>query len=165
MGTCNKDIGKHEIQKNISKWQPRFKVIKKITLWFEHQVIVLCGSFPSNTSQNLLFITDGANLPLMFAPESGNMLGGTIVNITGPCFQPDDRITCRFDTESVVGAVVDTNRAICVQPRFWHNGYARFEIAINNEPYKWKGKFFVGKQNCKSYLKVNHQQEFDEHRF
>ncbi|CAH0591404.1 unnamed protein product [Chrysodeixis includens] len=86
---------------------------------------------------------DGANLPLMFAPESGNMLGGTIVNITGPCFNPNDRITCRFDTESVVGAVVDVNRAICVQPRFWHNGYARFEIAINNEPYKWKGKYFV----------------------
>ncbi|XP_037976230.2 protein mesh isoform X1 [Plutella xylostella] len=86
---------------------------------------------------------DGANLPLMFAPESGNMLGGTIVNITGPCFNPNDRITCRFDTESVVGAVVDINRAICVQPRFWHNGYARFEVAINNEPYKWKGKYFV----------------------
>ncbi|XP_041968877.1 protein mesh isoform X3 [Aricia agestis] len=86
---------------------------------------------------------DGANLPLMFAPESGNMLGGTVVNITGPCFKPDDRITCRFDTESVVGAVIDVNRAVCVQPRFWHNGYARFEIAINNEPYKWKGKFFV----------------------
>ncbi|XP_072945598.1 protein mesh isoform X1 [Epargyreus clarus] len=86
---------------------------------------------------------DGANLPLMFAPESGNMLGGTIVNITGPCFNPNDRITCRFDTEAVLGAVVDVNRAICVQPRFWHNGYARFEIAINNEPYKWKGKYFV----------------------
>ncbi|XP_053616264.1 protein mesh isoform X3 [Plodia interpunctella] len=86
---------------------------------------------------------DGANLPLMFAPESGNMLGGTIVNITGPCFDLSDRITCRFDTESVIGAVVDVNRAICVQPRFYHNGYARFEVAINNEPFKWKGKFFV----------------------
>ncbi|XP_045514585.1 protein mesh isoform X3 [Pieris brassicae] len=86
---------------------------------------------------------DGANLPLMFAPESGNMLGGTIVNITGPCFNPNDRITCRFDTESVPGAVVDVNRAICVQPMFYHNGYARFEISINNEPFKWKGKFFV----------------------
>ncbi|XP_047508314.1 protein mesh isoform X3 [Pieris napi] len=86
---------------------------------------------------------DGANLPLMFAPESGNMLGGTIVNITGPCFNPNDQITCRFDTESVRGAVVDVNRAICVQPMFYHNGYARFEISINNEPFKWKGKFFV----------------------
>lgn len=88
----------------------------------------------------------------MFAPESGNMLGGTIVNITGPCFNPTDRITCRFDTESVIGAVVDVNRAICVQPRFWHNGYARFEIAINNEPYKWKGKFFVGKCSSINYF-------------
>ncbi|XP_063831983.1 protein mesh isoform X3 [Ostrinia nubilalis] len=86
---------------------------------------------------------DGANLPLMFAPESGNMLGGTVVNITGPCFNPNDRITCRFDTEAVVGVVVDVNRAICVQPRFYHNGYARFEVAINNEPFKWKGRFFV----------------------
>ncbi|CAB3241492.1 unnamed protein product [Arctia plantaginis] len=86
---------------------------------------------------------DAAHLPLVFAPESGNMLGGTIVNITGPCFNPDDRITCRFDTEAVIGAVVDINRAICVAPRFYHNGYARFEIAINNEPFKWKGRFFV----------------------
>ncbi|KAG6459737.1 hypothetical protein O3G_MSEX011577 [Manduca sexta] len=86
---------------------------------------------------------DGANLPLMFAPESGNMLGGTVVNITGPCFNPNDRISCRFDTERVEGAVVDVNRAVCVQPRFYHNGYARFEVAINNEPYKWKGRYFV----------------------
>lgn len=92
-----------------------------------------------------ILISDGANLPLMFAPESGNMLGGTIVNITGPCFNPNDRITCRFDTESVLGAVIDVNRAVCVQPRFYHNGYARFEVAINNEPFKWKGRYFVGK--------------------
>lgn len=92
----------------------------------------------------------------MFAPESGNMLGGTIVNITGPCFKPDDRITCRFDTESVIGAVVDSNRAICVQPRFWHNGYARFEIAINNEPYKWKGKYFVGKSFLNFSISINY---------
>ena len=33
---------------------------------------------------------------LTFAPESGNMLGGTIVNITGPCFDRDHSITCRL---------------------------------------------------------------------
>lgn len=105
--------------------------------------------YVSNTSKNINFnrFSDGANLPLMFAPESGTMLGGTVVNITGPCFKPTDRISCRFDTESVIGAVIDENRAVCIQPRFWHNGYARFEIAINNEPYKWKGRFFVGKKN------------------
>jgi hypothetical protein len=40
-------------------------------------------------------IAAGANLPLVFAPESGNMLGGTVVNITGPCFIPDEKIQCR----------------------------------------------------------------------
>ncbi|XP_018331597.1 protein mesh isoform X2 [Agrilus planipennis] len=87
---------------------------------------------------------DGANLPLMFAPESGNMLGGTIVNITGPCFRPTDKITCKFDVEDeVFGTVVDANRALCVQPRLSVEGYVRLEIAINNEKYKWKGKYFV----------------------
>ncbi|GJQ65539.1 hypothetical protein Trydic_g7640 [Trypoxylus dichotomus] len=87
---------------------------------------------------------DGANLPLMFAPESGNMLGGTIVNITGPCFLRTDKVQCKFDVEpEVVGIVVDSNRAICVQPRLSVEGYVRFEIAINNEKFKWKGKYFV----------------------
>lgn len=74
------------------------------------------------------------------------MLGGTIVNITGPCFfKNTDRVNCRFDTEDVVGKVIDTNRAVCVQPPLMAEGYVRFEVAINTETYKWKGKFFVGK--------------------
>ncbi|KAJ9599568.1 hypothetical protein L9F63_009966 [Diploptera punctata] len=86
----------------------------------------------------------GVNLPLMFAPESGNMLGGTIINITGPCFEPNDKIQCRFGDVVVSGAVVDRNRAICVQPYLNTEGYVRFEISagINNRFY-WKGKFFV----------------------
>lgn len=87
----------------------------------------------------------------MFAPESGNMLGGTIVNITGPCFSRSDKVMCKFDVEpEVTGIVVDSNRAICVQPRLNVEGYVRFEIAINNEKFKWKGKYFVGMyDNCR----------------
>ena len=48
---------------------------------------------------NLLRDLIGANLPLVFAPENGNMLGGTMVNLTGPCFEPGMRVTCRFDDE------------------------------------------------------------------
>lgn len=73
------------------------------------------------------------------------MLGGTIVNITGPCFKPEDKITCLFDTEFVMGAVVDVNKAICVQPRLYYNGYIKLAVAINNGLLKWKGNFFVGK--------------------
>ncbi|CAG9856877.1 unnamed protein product [Phyllotreta striolata] len=87
---------------------------------------------------------DGANLPLQFAPESGNMLGGTVVNITGPCFNPNDRIRCKFDVfDEVVGYVVDRNRAICIQPPLYTEGWVRLQIAVNSEAFKWKGKYYV----------------------
>lgn len=76
------------------------------------------------------------------------MLGGTVVNITGPCFTSDIRVLCKFDTESVVGHVIDSNRAICVQPFLKAQGYIRFEISIGTENFKWRGLYFVGK----SYL-------------
>ncbi|XP_073816077.1 sushi domain containing 2 mesh isoform X4 [Musca autumnalis] len=86
---------------------------------------------------------DAAILPLTFAPESGNMLGGTVVNITGPCFDPNVRVMCHFDTEDVLGQYVDRNRVICVQPYLKAEGYIRFEISVGNERFKWRGKYFV----------------------
>ncbi|XP_076646307.1 sushi domain containing 2 mesh isoform X1 [Halictus rubicundus] len=86
----------------------------------------------------------GANLPLVFAPESGNMLGGTIVNITGPCFDKSDKIRCIFETEMVIGTFIDRNRAICVQPFVKAQGYIRFAISIGeSKAYNWKGKYFI----------------------
>lgn len=85
----------------------------------------------------------GASLPLVFAPESGNMLGGTIVNITGPCFRPTDKINCRFDVETVRGIIIDTNRAVCVQPFVMAEGYVLFDISINEGSYVWKGQYFI----------------------
>lgn len=100
-----------------------------------------------------LFVSaDAAYLPLVFAPESGNMLGGTVVNITGPCFDPNERILCTFDTENVVGHVVDRNRAICVQPFLMAQGYIRFQISIGTERFKWRGLYFVGKYHRYLYL-------------
>ncbi|XP_076767109.1 sushi domain containing 2 mesh isoform X1 [Xylocopa sonorina] len=86
----------------------------------------------------------GANLPLVFAPESGNMLGGTIVNITGPCFNETEKIRCMFENEWVIGTVIDKNRAICVQPFVKAQGYIRFAISIgDSKTYNWKGKYFI----------------------
>lgn len=73
------------------------------------------------------------------------MLGGTVVNITGPCFEPNDRVRCIFDMEEVIGTVIDTNRAICIQPSLQAEGYVRFEVAIGSGRFNWKGKYFVGK--------------------
>jgi len=72
------------------------------------------------------------------------MLGGTVVNITGPCFNESQKIKCRFEHEVVIGTVIDRNRAICVQPFLKYEGYIRFYIAIDSGTYDWKGKYFVG---------------------
>lgn len=73
------------------------------------------------------------------------MLGGTIVNITGPCFDKSIRVICHFDTNDVLGQFVDTNRVICVQPYLNIQGYIRFEISVGTQRFKWRGKYFVGK--------------------
>lgn len=104
--------------------------------------------FPSSPS-------DAATLPLVFAPESGNMLGGTIVNITGPCFESTDRVSCRFDTEEVMGIFVDRNRVVCVQPFMLAQGYVRFEISVGTEKYKWKGRYFVGECELWNINEIN----------
>ncbi|CAK9825077.1 Protein mesh [Anthophora retusa] len=86
----------------------------------------------------------GTNLQLMFAPESGNMLGGTIVNITGPCFNETEKIRCMFESVWVLGTVINRNRAICVQPFVKAQGYIRFAISIGeSKTYDWKGKYFI----------------------
>lgn len=51
----------------------------------------------------------------------------------------------RFDTEEVVGTVVNKNRAVCIQPFLMAEGYVIFDVAIGDEKYNWKGKYFVGK--------------------
>ena len=84
----------------------------------------------------------------MFAPENGNMLGGTMVNLTGPCFEPGTRVTCRFEpgTFTADGVVVDENRASCIMPTFTEaEGWVDFEVSLNGGPYYWKGMFYVGK--------------------
>ncbi|XP_076069661.1 sushi domain containing 2 mesh isoform X2 [Oratosquilla oratoria] len=81
--------------------------------------------------------------PLTFSPEHGNMMGGTLVNVTGPCFETGYRITCQFDTTDVEGYVLDSNKAACIMPKLLVAGYVDFSISINGGPYYWKGKFFV----------------------
>jgi len=85
----------------------------------------------------------GTNLPLVFAPENGNMLGGTQVNLTGPCFQPGERITCRFNTRDSEGIVINENKATCIMPWVDAEGWVDFEVSINGGPFLWTGKFFV----------------------
>ena len=108
-------------------------------------------------------------MPLTFAPENGHMLGGTMVNITGPCFEPNMRVTCRFNTigkkknplfkspclyyfkffspiEKIdsEGVVLNENRASCIMPWTEAEGWVDFEISLKGGPFYWKGSFYVG---------------------
>ncbi len=85
----------------------------------------------------------GTNLPLTFAPENGHMLGGALVNLTGPCFEPGMRVTCRFNTRDIEGVVLNENRASCVQPWTEAEGWVDFSVSLNGGPFYWKGRFYV----------------------
>ncbi|KAG8035923.1 hypothetical protein G9C98_003049 [Cotesia typhae] len=103
----------------------------------------------------------GPHLPLVFAPESGNMLGGTVVNITGPCFEKTDKVRCLFDTVDVMGTVIDINRAICVQPFVKAEGYIRFAVAVNSGTFDWKGKYFIVQISIWGYRETTIRSEFE----
>ncbi|XP_035701228.1 protein mesh [Folsomia candida] len=85
---------------------------------------------------------------LFVAPESGNMLGGTIVNVTGPCFNSSQEYYCRFRDKKVKAVVINGNRASCVMPQIFAAGYIRvsFGAEVNGTATKgaeWRARFFV----------------------
>lgn len=89
-------------------------------------------------------ISDPTESILHLAPTSGNMLGGTIVNITGPCFDKQISVKCIFNMISVPGIIIDRNRAVCVQPFLSVQGYIDVDIILgDNEHKKWTEKYFV----------------------
>ncbi|KAB7507382.1 Protein mesh [Armadillidium nasatum] len=81
--------------------------------------------------------------PLVFSPDHGNMLGGTLVNVTGPCFETSYRITCQFDTVTTEGEVLDKNTAVCLMPQLFVSGYVDLGISVNGGPFYWSGRFLV----------------------
>ena len=72
------------------------------------------------------------------------MLGGNLVNISGPCFGPNTLVKCRFYDREVAGVVRDSNTAFCVQPRLFATGYVDIAVSLDGGPYYWKGQFYVG---------------------
>ncbi|XP_054015399.1 protein mesh-like [Hylaeus anthracinus] len=85
-----------------------------------------------------------AKLAMKLTPAGGNKLGGTIVNITGPCFNRTKKIRCKFDNVWVDGTVIDRSRAICVQPFVEAYGKIDFAIKIGEEkPYTLEGKYSI----------------------
>lgn len=80
---------------------------------------------------------------LTISSTSGNMLGGNVVNVTGPCFDPKDTIHCTFGTVEVQGIYVDRNRAICIQPQLKVQGPIIVTVRLNSNNFCWRTRYFV----------------------
>lgn len=81
-------------------------------------------------------------LPLTFFPRYGHMLGGTLVDVTGPCLDRSSIIFCRFDNFKAEAVYRDTNRATCISPPFMYNGYVDLTISVDDR-IEFVGRFYI----------------------
>lgn len=81
-------------------------------------------------------------MPLAFFPRVGNMLGGTIVNFTGPCLRPESVITCTFENFPTKGIYRDRNHASCVTPAVMYHGYVDLTTRVDDRTYFY-GRYYI----------------------
>ena len=78
------------------------------------------------------------------------MLGGTPVQVAGPCFQPTDSIICTFAGIEVIGVYIREMIAVCVSPQLTSIGRILFQMTVytNSGGVKFQGEdiFFSSKQ-------------------
>ena len=89
---------------------------------------------------------------LTLYPRYGNVLGGTVVEVFGPCFDVyvDHNITCSFDGVKVAGVYVDDS-IICVSPALTTLGRVDFVLSISGTTADQfeKTTFYSCKYSCK----------------
>ena len=82
---------------------------------------------------------------LQVFPRYAGMLGGEQLNVSGPCFQPTDRILCKFDDIVVNGIYEHLQRVRCVVPTLFKVGKIELSVSINGRPWGlWKTQFMIG---------------------
>ncbi|CAB3980322.1 sushi domain-containing 2-like [Paramuricea clavata] len=71
---------------------------------------------------------------LTLVPRSGLVLGGTLVEISGPCFnETSDAVVCRFNGNILAdGNVVDRYKAFCVTPHLRDIGRMSLEMSLDD---------------------------------
>ena len=85
-------------------------------------------------------------MELVIGPRFGNILGGTAVHLTGPCFDQMDLLICSFDDEKESVLVLNNRTAICVSPRFEDIGWKSLTLSIirdGQEIYSGQNRFYA----------------------
>ena len=81
-----------------------------------HCDISYIGTFPVYTSRSV-----------------GSMLGGEIITITGPVFEPDDNITCTFGDIETIGGFLTKDKCLCVTPPVENDGIVQLNLKITRK--------------------------------
>ena len=72
------------------------------------------------------------------------MLGGTVVIISGPCFEGSDaKLTCKFNNVEVDGVVLSESLSLCTTPEMNRSGLITVEVEHDKDTYV--SSFFAGK--------------------
>ena len=73
-------------------------------------------------------------VPLTLFPRYGSVLGGTAVQVFGPCFDEfiNQSIYCFFDDIEVQAIHFDTDSVICISPGLTSLGRIDFTLHIEN---------------------------------
>ena len=105
---------------------------------------VLVLTFLKFTSICCPFLFSGG---LALTPRSGLVLGGTQVEISGPCFNvTSDTVVCRFNGNILAdGNVVDRYKASCVTPHLRDIGRVSLEMSLDDgKNFNFSSQFTSG---------------------
>ncbi|XP_022648361.1 protein mesh-like isoform X1 [Varroa destructor] len=85
-------------------------------------------------------------LRLSFFPKYANMLGGTMINVTGPCFPKHAKIECQFqDMSGGRFPAIYRNRhhVSCYMPQVFYHGYVDLTVTIDGGDAFFYGRFYI----------------------
>lgn len=86
--------------------------------------------------------------PLQTSPTFGNQLGGAPIFLAGPCFNPNDTISCVFEGSKTAGSFISMVQAVCMSPFFEEIGWMDLRVTIERADgtiYIGDAQFYAGK--------------------
>ena len=81
------------------------------------------------------------------SPRSGIMLGGDVIFIAGPCYEPSDLIVCEFPGRKLSnGSYINNIQASCTVPMLNITGRLSVKMSVNGgKSFDFQGIFTSGK--------------------
>ena len=95
-----------------------------------------------------------ARVALKLFPRYGSVLGGTAVQVFGPCFDAyaEQNIMCSFDGVEVPGLYINKDSVICVSPAMTRLGRVDFALHISGTTMQFAKTTFYSCKNIHMYL-------------